>query len=127
MIDKIINQADIPKNLTSNLNKNCHSSSPKPWSLLEKKVKHCIIGKKISRFRHLKGREYFYYAKYSKVPNKRGVLISRGLEICVKYNKRGSLEYPGGRKMVNKVPLRLVWPSRHLLHRKWQRRNPRKI
>ena len=35
MIDKIINQADIPKNLTSYLNKNCHSSSPKSWPLLE--------------------------------------------------------------------------------------------
>ena len=44
---------------------------------------------------------------YFKVPNKRGVLISRGLEICVKDNKRGGLEYPVGRKMANRVPLRL--------------------
>ena len=75
----------------------------------------------MSKFRHPKGRECFYYVKYSKVPNKRGVLISRGLEICVKYNNRGGLEYPkgrGGQKMVNRVPLRLVLPSRHLLQRK---------
>ena len=30
-----------------------------------------------------------FYFNCSKVPNKRGVLISRGLEIYVKYNKRG--------------------------------------
>ena len=41
----MINQVDIPKNLTSNINKNFHSSSPKPWPLLEKMVKHCIIGR----------------------------------------------------------------------------------
>ena len=51
----MINQADIPKNPTRNLNKNCHISSPKPWPLFEKMVKHCIIGKKISRFHHPKG------------------------------------------------------------------------
>ena len=30
----------------------------------------------------------------------------------------GGMEYLGGRKMVNRVPLHLVWPSRHLLHKK---------
>ena len=47
---------------------------------------------------------------YTKVPNKRGggVLISRGLEICVKYNKRGVWNIRGGRKRVNRVPFRLV-------------------
>ena len=35
------------------------------------------------------------------------VLISRRLEICVKYNKRGGWNIRGGRKMVNRVPLRL--------------------
>ena len=28
------------------------------------------------------------------------------------------MKYAGGGKMVNRVPVRLVWPSRHLLHRK---------
>ena len=28
------------------------------------------------------------------------------------------MEDPGSRKMVNRVPLRLVRPTRHLLHRK---------
>ena len=81
---------------------------------LEKMVKHYIIAKKISIFRHPKGREYFYNAKYSKVPNKPEVLISRGLENIIS----GGLEYPGGRKVVNRVPIRLFWPSRQLLHRK---------
>ena len=57
-------------------------------------------------------------SNYSKVPNQRGVLISRGLEICVKYNKREGWNIRGGWKMVNRVPFHLVWPSRHLLHRK---------
>ena len=53
--------------------------------------------------------------------NKQGVLISRGMEICIKDNKQGGWNIRTGvgcRKMVNRVPLRLVWPSRHLLHRK---------
>ena len=37
--------------------------------------------------------------------------------MCVKY-KSGGLEYPGGIKIVNRVPFRLVWRIRHLLHRK---------
>ena len=37
-----------------------------------------------------------------------GVLLSRGLEICVKYNKREAGISGGGRKMVNRVPFRLV-------------------
>ena len=42
--------------------------------------------------------------------------------VCVKYIKRGWEEgaelFLGGRNMVNRVPLRLVYPSRHFLHRK---------
>ena len=62
-----------------------------------------------------------YVTQYPKVPNKQGEEEGRrgggdegfeqggGLEICVKYDKQvGVLEYPGGRKMVNRVPLRLV-------------------
>ena len=58
------------------------------------------------------------FGRYSKVPNKQGgeggVLISRGLEICVKYNKRGGggWNIRGGRKMANRVPLRLEGQSR---------------
>ena len=44
---QIINQVDNPKNLTSNLNKICHGSSPKPRTLSEKKtVKNYINRKK---------------------------------------------------------------------------------
>ena len=32
-----------------------------------------------------------------------------------------SLQYPGGRKRVTRVPFRLVWASRHLLH--WKMTN----
>ena len=69
------------------------------------------------------------WKRYSKVPNKRGVIIIRGLKNCVKYNRRGrgGWNIRRGQKMVNRVPLRLNWPNRHLLHQKWQRRNPRKI
>ena len=68
----MINQADIPKNPTRNLNKNCHSSSPKPWPLFEKMVKHCIIGKKISKFHHPKGVtiipcEIFHIESFAKI------------------------------------------------------------
>ena len=62
------------------------------------------------------------------VSNKQGVLISRvcvwrgGVEIWVKYNKKGGGGGGGnirrGPKMVNRESLRLVWLSRHLLHRK---------
>ena len=59
------------------------------------------------------------------VSNKQGVLISRvcvgggGVEICVKYNKKwGGWNIRRGPKMVNRESLRLVWLSRHLLHRK---------
>ena len=36
-----------------------------------------------------------------------GVLLSRGLETCVKYNKRG-VGISGGRKNIKRVPFRLV-------------------
>ena len=42
----MIKQTDIPNNTTNTRTKNCHISSPKPWSLLEKMVKNCIIWKK---------------------------------------------------------------------------------
>ena len=43
----LINQTDIPKNLTSNLNKNGHNFNPKLRPLSVKiKVKNCITGKK---------------------------------------------------------------------------------
>lgn len=47
----------------------------------------------------------------------------RGVETCVKYNKKGGWGGGGwnirrGPKMGNRKSLRLVWLSRHLLHRK---------
>ena len=55
IIDKIINQADIPNNPTRNRNKNCHNSTPKPWPLLEKWLETVLLGRKLqlSRFCHL--------------------------------------------------------------------------
>ena len=63
---QIINQVDNPKNLTSNLNKICHGSSPKPRTLSEKKqLKTILIGRKgqVSRFHIQKCWEYFQYPK----------------------------------------------------------------
>ena len=45
-MDKLINQPDILKNLTNNVNKNCHSSRP----LLGNMVKNSIIKKRLQVF-----------------------------------------------------------------------------
>ena len=57
-------------------------------------MKHKLTETKVYKDEEL--RKYFVNPKienevfgYSKVPGKRGVLISRGFEICVKYNKWG--------------------------------------
>ena len=46
------------------------------------------------------------------------------MEICVKYSKR-EVRISGVWKMVNRVPLQLDWPSRHLLHKKMTKEKSR--
>ena len=51
---------DIPNNIWQITGTNCHSSISKPWLLLEKLVKNCIVGKKTASTK-----QYFYYPKYT--------------------------------------------------------------
>ena len=53
-MDILIKQADIPKNLTNNLNKNCHSYSLNQDFCKKNWFKTVLLGRKlqISRFRH---------------------------------------------------------------------------